>query len=74
MNIFSRKAFYIALKGVACAMFSSLRGLNVSWRKLSSKINNGPVLIEALGLFPIISCAMYDKDDHGLKLGQLFQA
>ena len=48
-------AFYIALKGVACAMFCSLRGLNVSWRKLSSK-NNGPVLIEALGLFPITSC------------------
>ena len=44
VNIFSRMAFYIAFKGLGYAIFCSLRGLNVSWRKFSSK-NNGPILL-----------------------------
>ena len=44
MNIFSKKAFYIAFKGLCYAIFCSLRGLHVSWRKLNFR-NNGPVLL-----------------------------
>lgn len=42
VNIFSKKAFYIAFKGLCYAIFCSLRGLNVSWHKLNFR-NNGPV-------------------------------
>ena len=44
VNIFSKKTFYIAFKGLCYAIFCSLRGLNVSWRKLNFR-NNGPVLL-----------------------------
>ena len=44
MNIFSKKAFYIAFKGLCYAIFCFLRGLNVSWRKRNFR-NNGPVLL-----------------------------
>ena len=44
VNIFSKKAFYIAFKGLCYAIFCSLRGLNVSWHKLNFR-NNGPVLL-----------------------------
>ena len=44
VNIFSKKAFYIAFKGLCYAIFCSLRGLNVSWHKLNFW-NNGPVLL-----------------------------
>ena len=44
LNIFSKKAFYIAFKGLCYAIFCSLRGLNVSWHKLNFR-NNGPVLL-----------------------------
>ena len=42
VNIFSKKAFYFAFKGLCYAIFCSLRGLNVSWHKLNFW-NNGPV-------------------------------
>ena len=45
VNIFSKKAFYIAFKGLCYAIFCSLRGLNVSWHKLLNFRNNGPVLL-----------------------------
>ena len=43
-NIFSKRAFYIAFKGLCYAIFCSLRSLNVSWHKLNFR-NNGPVLL-----------------------------
>ena len=58
MNIFSRKAFYIAFKGLCYAIFCCLRGLNVSWHKLNFR-NNGPVLLFT-ALFTFFAAVNYN--------------
>ena len=44
MNIFSKKAFYIAFNGLCYTICCFLGGLNMSWRRLNFR-NNAPVLL-----------------------------